>query len=108
MGASRESGYGLPVEGARQVLPDRVDGDGVLLRRWLVTDAAFSVPGIAHVEIHMDKANSASSGVPRRLGFRFLGETPHEVTAPAEVGIACSWRMDRALWQRQPGASRIG
>lgn len=207
MGASRESGYCLPVEGARQILPDWVDGDGVLLRRWLVTDAealaravtesqdhlrpwmawmaqepmtleqrramlrerereslqggdvmlgifvgdevagscglhrrrgppaleigywvhpsftgrgvatavarlltdaAFSVPGIAHVEIHMDKANSASSGVPRRLGFRFLGETPDEATAPAEVGIDCAWRMDRARWQRQPGASRIG
>lgn len=70
----------------------------------LLIDAAFSVPGIAHVEIHMDKANSASSGVPRRLGFRFLGETPDKATAPAEVGIDCAWRMERALWQRQRSA----
>jgi RimJ/RimL family protein N-acetyltransferase len=157
------------VEGSRQVLPDQIDGDGVLLRRWLVsdaealaravtesqdhlrpwmawmaqepmtleqrramlrererewlqggdvmlgifvgdevagscglhprrglsaleigywvhpsftgrgvatvvarllTDAAFSVPHIAHVEIHTDKPNSASSGVPRGHGPR--------------------------------------
>ncbi len=62
----------------------------------LLTDAAFSVPGIAHVEIHIDKANSASAGVPRRLGFRLLGETPDEATAPAEAGIDCAWRMERA------------
>ncbi len=193
------AGYGFRVDVARQPLPDRIEGDGVLLRRWLVTDAevlaraleesedhlrpwmafmaqeprtleqrrvmlreresewlqggdvllaifvgdqvagscglhrrrgpealeigywlhprftgrglatavarlltdaAFSVRGIAHVEIHIDKANSASSGVPRRLGFGLLGETPDEATAPAEVGIDCAWRMERARWQR--------
>lgn len=46
----------------------------------LLTDAAFSAPGVTHVEIHTDKANAASSGVPRRLGFHFLGETPDEAT----------------------------
>jgi ribosomal-protein-serine acetyltransferase len=65
----------------------------------LLTDAAFSLPGIEHVEIHSDKANTASAGVPRRLGFRFLGETPDEPMAPAEVGIDCAWRIDRASWQ---------
>jgi ribosomal-protein-serine acetyltransferase len=64
----------------------------------LLTDAAFSVAEVMHVEIHTDKANIASSAVPRRLGFRFLGETRDERTAPAEVGIDCGWRMDRADW----------
>lgn len=74
----------------------------------LLTDAAFSLPEIAHVEIHTDKANVASSGVPRRLGFRFLGETPDEVTAPAQVGVDCAWQMDRARWQRAPASPRDG
>lgn len=52
----------------------------------LLTDAAFSVAAIASVEVHTDKANLASAAVPRRLGFRFVGETPDEASAPAEVG----------------------
>ena len=67
----------------------------------LLTDAAFSSPGIEHVEIHIDKANVASSGVPRRLRFRFVGETPDVVTAPAQVGIDLAWRMDRLSWQAE-------
>lgn len=197
--AGRVPSYGVVVEGPRELLPQRVEGDGVLLRRWLVsdaealaravtesedhlrpwmafmahepqtleqrramlrererewlqggdvmlgvfidgevagscglhrrrgpfaleigywvhpdytgrglastvvrllTDAAFSVAAIASVEIHTDKANLASAAVPRRLGFRFVGETPDEASAPAEVGIDCTWRMDRIDWQR--------
>jgi len=41
-----------------------------------LTDTAFGVPGIARVEIHHDKANAASSGIPRRLGFRFGRRDP--------------------------------
>jgi RimJ/RimL family protein N-acetyltransferase len=64
-------------------------------------DAAFSVPGIDRVEIHHDKANQASAGVPRKLGFRWLGEESDEPEAPAEVGIECRWRMDRDAWSGQ-------
>jgi ribosomal-protein-serine acetyltransferase len=71
----------------------------------LLTDAAFSVPGITHVEIHADKANAASSAIARRLGFRFLGESPDERTAPAELGIDCGWRMDRSAWPRVAGGA---
>ncbi len=74
----------------------------------LLTDAAFSVAGIAHVEIHIDKANSASSAVPRRAGFEFLGETQDEVAAPAEIGIDCGWRMERVRWQRRAMADAAG
>jgi RimJ/RimL family protein N-acetyltransferase len=65
-----------------------------------LTDAAFGVAGIALVEIHYDKANVASSGIPRRLGFGFVGETPDGAAATAEIGIDCTWRVDRDRWSR--------
>src|SRR4051794_31266529 len=39
-----------------------------------LTDAAFDVPGIEHVEIHHDAANLASGRVPERLGYTCVGE----------------------------------
>ena len=67
----------------------------------LLTDAAFSLPEITHVEIHTDKANTASAGVPRRLGFELISEHPDEPSAPAEAGIECVWRMQRDRWQER-------
>jgi len=64
----------------------------------LLTDAALSLVNITHVEIHHDKANVASAGVPRKLGFWLVAELPDETEAPAEVGIECRWRMDRERW----------
>lgn len=63
-----------------------------------LTTAAFTVDGIERVEIHHDKANIASAGVPRRLGFTPTGEHPDEIAAPAEVGIDCGWAVTRAAW----------
>lgn len=63
-----------------------------------LTSAAFTVEGIERVEIHHDKANVASRGVPMTLGFEFTGETPDGVAAPNEVGIDCSWVMTRDRW----------
>jgi ribosomal-protein-serine acetyltransferase len=65
----------------------------------LLTDAAFSMPEISSVEIHHDKANLASSGVPSRLGYRFVGEQPDEATAPADTGGECIWRIERSEWR---------
>jgi ribosomal-protein-serine acetyltransferase len=67
----------------------------------LLTDAAFGLPGITHVEIHHDKANQASSGVPRKLGYQLVGEAQEESVAPAEVGISYLWRMTRDEWERR-------
>jgi ribosomal-protein-serine acetyltransferase len=64
----------------------------------LLTDAAFAVTGIEHVEINHDKANLASAGIPRRLGFEFVGEHPNEQPAPSDVGIDFRWRMSRVAW----------
>jgi RimJ/RimL family protein N-acetyltransferase len=66
----------------------------------LLTEAALSAPEITHVEIHTDKANSASAGVPQRLGYRLMAERPDERHAPAELGIECVWRMERDVWER--------
>lgn len=61
----------------------------------LLTESAFELDGITHVEIHHDKANVASAAVPRKLGFTFLGEFPDEPEAPGEIGIECRWRLMR-------------
>lgn len=63
-----------------------------------MVDIAFSMDGVTYVEIHHDKANVRSRRVPEKLGFTFLGEHPDEIAAPAEVGISCRWRLDRAGW----------
>jgi ribosomal-protein-serine acetyltransferase len=67
----------------------------------LLTDAAFTVTGIDYVEIHHDKANVASAGVPQRLGFEFVGEQPNERAAPSDSGTDCTWRMSRTIWLAQ-------
>ena len=64
----------------------------------LLTNAAFAIPDIERVEVHHDKVNGASAGVPRRLGYRFVGEQRDEVTAPADSGIECVWRIERGEW----------
>ncbi len=40
-----------------------------------LTDRAFADPSVDRVEIHHDRANAASGGVPAKLGFELVGET---------------------------------
>ncbi len=63
-----------------------------------LTTVAFTVKGVERVEIHHDKANIASAGVPARLGYAYSGESPDAVTAPGEVGTDCRWVMTRRDW----------
>lgn len=65
----------------------------------LLVDAAFTVPGITRVEIHHDRANVASRGVPARLGFRLVEVVPATPAAPADEGIECRWRIERDEWE---------
>ena len=71
----------------------------------MLTDAAFLVPEINRTEVHRDKANTASAGIPRRRGYEFLAEQPDEKTAPAELGIDCTRRMPREEWLRKRGGA---
>jgi ribosomal-protein-serine acetyltransferase len=64
----------------------------------LLTDAAFSEPTITRVEIHHDRANQASAGVPRKLGFRLARERFDGIQAPGESGISCEWQITRQQW----------
>jgi RimJ/RimL family protein N-acetyltransferase len=58
------------------------------------------------VEIHHDKANVASAGVPRRLGYTYVSEQPDEPTAPGEIGIDCTWRVTRSDWLARQHVAR--
>lgn len=63
-----------------------------------LTDLAFTVDGIESVEIHHDRANAASRGVPRALGYELVAETEDAITAPGEDGFDCAWAMTRTRW----------
>jgi ribosomal-protein-serine acetyltransferase len=63
-----------------------------------LTDLAFSVDGIERVEIHHDRANVASRGVPRTLGYEFVTDKPDPITAPGEEGVDSTWVMTRERW----------
>jgi RimJ/RimL family protein N-acetyltransferase len=63
-----------------------------------LTSMAFTLPGIAMVEIHHDRANLASEGVPRKLGFTLVEDYARPPAAPAESGTSRTWRMTREEW----------
>ncbi len=45
----------------------------------------------------------ASAGIPRRLGYAFVGEVPGEKTAPARTGVDWVWRMEATRWPNAHG-----
>ena len=56
----------------------------------------FALPYVRYLEITHDLANTASSAVPRRLGFTEIGREPAAPpTAPACCGIDVVWRLNR-------------
>lgn len=67
-----------------------------------LTDVAFKLEGIERVEIHHDKENVASGGVPRALGYTFVENVAVEASAPSESGVNSVWAVSRAEW---PGAT---
>ena len=71
----------------------------------VLTSAAFKyLPDIEVVEIHMDKANTASAAVPGKLGFRLDGEEERERLTPGHTGTGLIWSTDRATWSTGPFA----
>jgi RimJ/RimL family protein N-acetyltransferase len=63
-----------------------------------LTAAAFALGDIERVEIHHDKDNVASEGVPRTLGYTFTSDVAVAAAAPSESGVNCVWSMTRADW----------
>jgi RimJ/RimL family protein N-acetyltransferase len=63
----------------------------------LLVEQAFTLPGVAAVEIWHDAANTASAGVARRLGFTEVARrTPaREPLSPGEIGVDVVWRISR-------------
>jgi ribosomal-protein-serine acetyltransferase len=59
---------------------------------------AFALPDIDRVEIVHDQANTASGGIPRRLGFTEIQRRTRAqgALAPGEVGIQVVWRLTRS------------
>lgn len=63
----------------------------------LLVAQAFALPGVRSVEIWHDAANTASSRVPKRLGFTEVARRtpPREPLTPGEVGVDVVWRLTR-------------
>ena len=85
-----EIGYWIDVRHVRQGYATELSA--------ALTSEAFTVEGIDRVEIHHDRANVASRGVPRLLGFTLEAESPDEATSPGEMGIDCCWVMTPERW----------
>ena len=92
-----EIGYWIHTRFTRRGLATRVAA--------LLTDTALTLPGINHVEIHHDRANRASGGVPVKLGFALVAEETREPAAPGDMGVDCRWRIDAEGWRRNRGAA---
>jgi ribosomal-protein-serine acetyltransferase len=59
-----------------------------------LTEAAFALPGITHVEIVHDELNVASGAVPRKLGYTRVGTCQMDNPPSAGTGIGVVWRID--------------
>jgi hypothetical protein len=55
------------------------------------------------VEIHHDRANQASGGIPARLGCELVATVSDEPEALAEVGVEMQWRMTFSGWAATEG-----
>ena len=87
----REIGYWVRQGWVRRGIATRAAGK--------LTSYGLAMHGVTRVEIHHDKANVASAGVPRHLGYSFAGEVAERIDAPGESGINCRWQMTPAAWE---------
>ncbi len=61
-----------------------------------LTEAAFGLPGIDHVEIHHDELNLASERIPVKLGYVCTGTVAARFDlAPGDSGMTKVWRITR-------------
>jgi len=67
----------------------------------VLTETAFSLSRIEHVEIRCDPENVASAGVPNRLGYSLVGILKGDTVTPAgEPRDTMVWRIGRAEFAR--------
>lgn len=64
----------------------------------LLTQVAFSVPGISTVKISHDKANTISGSIPKKLGYTFVGYRKRIPKAPAETNLSGVWHASKDIW----------
>lgn len=55
--------------------------------------ALLQLPGITHIEIRHDQANSRSAAIPPRCGFQLVGRELRPIAAPGETGDGLLWRL---------------
>jgi len=91
-----EIGYWIHVDHLRRGLATEVARQ--------LTERAFADPAIDRVEVHHDRANVASGGVPPKLGFEHVSDTPRAPNAPGEEGVERVWRLTRAAHEGPPRA----
>lgn len=60
----------------------------------LLAAAAFSDPGVTHIEIHHDPANTRSAAVARRSGFTPMTDRHRE-----SLDTETIWRLTRTEWE---------
>ncbi|HUA11697.1 MAG TPA: GNAT family N-acetyltransferase [Solirubrobacteraceae bacterium] len=87
---SLEIGYWVRADRVREHIASRATA--------ALVDVAFTFPAVEVVEIHHDRENEPSGGVPRSLGFERAGEFEKEPTAPGESGVFVRWLMRRDSW----------
>ena len=72
-----------------------------------LTEAGLGTPGIDRIEIHHDRANEASSGIPAGLGFAKVAERADEVEAAGESGVEVIWQMTAAAYPTSVAAAVV-
>ncbi|MER7013639.1 GNAT family N-acetyltransferase [Saccharopolyspora sp. NPDC000359] len=108
--------YAITVDGALAgciALERRIGPTGLEIGYWLhpghtgrglattsaaaLTDQALALPGVDHVEIWHDAANTASQAIPQRLGYTCVDRhsPPRLPARPGESGIEVVWRLTR-------------
>lgn len=88
-------------------LPETIDAEGLLLRRWRVDDTEVLHRAVGQSLDHLrpwmgwtgleigywTHAGFLRQGIATRVAAA-LGETPDTPEAPAKLGIDCAWRLE--------------
>ena len=62
-----------------------------------LTEAAFALPGVDHVEIQHDELNLASGRIPAKLGYKAVEtQSGRFEPAPGDSGVTQIWRITPA------------